>query len=426
MSLLLKRWWWALLVLAVGLGFWRLRFDVDVLNLLPDGLPVVQGLKLYQKHFTSMRELVITVRAPAAEEAESAARQLAESLRRETNLVADVVWQPPWLEHPEQMGELIAYLWLNQPPEAFAQLAKRLAPEGLPSLLRETREQLATSLSPMELGRLSYDPFGFTRLPETGLGDGAMFSASEAGFASADGTFRAVFVEARGTLTGYRTCAAWFADIQTAVGRCQSSPRWPGGATVRYTGAPPFITEIATGMERDMQGSVLATLALIVLLFWWAHRSWRPLVLLLLMLGCVVAGALAAGGLLFSRLNAVSLGFAAILMGLAVDYGLVIYHEWLAAPRLSARALRHLIAPSILWSAATTAAAFGLLNFAGLPGLSQLGSLVGIGILLAAVLMLYAFLPLVLRWAKPSSHRPSPPSPPRVRRKAGHSSFAES
>ena len=410
MSLLLKRGWWALLVLAVGLGFWRLRFDVDVLNLLPDGLPVVQGLKLYQKHFTSMRELVITVRAPSADEAESAARQIAESLRQETNLVAEVVWQPPWIEHPEQMGELIAYLWLNQPPEAFAQLAKRLAPEALPSLLRETREQLATSLSPMELGRLSYDPFGLTRLPETGLGDGAMFSASEAGFASADGAFRAVFVEARGTLEGYRKCAAWFADIQAAVGRCQSSPSWPGGATVRYTGAPPFTTEIATGMERDMQGSVLATLALIVLLFWWAHRSWRPLVLLLLMLACVVAGALAAGGLLFSRLNAVSLGFAAILMGLTVDYGLVIYHEWLAAPRLSARALQRLIAPSVIWSAVTTATAFGLLNFAGLPGLSQLGSLVGIGILLAAALMLCAFLPLVLRWGKPPSLAPSPPA----------------
>ncbi len=134
MRSLLKRWWWLLLMVLTALGLWRVRFDVEVLNLLPDGLPVVQGLKLYQKHFASMRELVITVRAPAAEQAESAARQIAESLRRETNLVAGVVWQPPWLEHPEQMVELIAYLWLNQPPEAFAQLAHRLAPERLQSV----------------------------------------------------------------------------------------------------------------------------------------------------------------------------------------------------------------------------------------------------------------------------------------------------
>ena len=65
MSCFLKRWWWALLLaVAVCLGFWRLRFDVDILNLLPPDEPTVQGLKLYQKHFTNARELVITLRAP--------------------------------------------------------------------------------------------------------------------------------------------------------------------------------------------------------------------------------------------------------------------------------------------------------------------------------------------------------------------------
>ena len=400
---LLTRWGWLLLVMLAVLGLWRVRFEVEVLDLLPDSLPVVHGLKLYQKYFTSVRELIITVRAPDAESAESAARLLAESLQRQTQLVASVAWQPPWLEHPEQMAELIAYLWLNQPPEVFAQLANRLAPDKLASLLRETREQLATSFSPLEIGRLSYDPFGFTRLPETGLGEAAVFSAPQAGFASADGAFRVIFVEARGALENYRTCSAWFADIQTEVARCQSRPGWPAGVVVRYTGAPPFLAEVSTGMERDMQGSVVATLLLIIILFWWAHRSWRPLVLLITMLVLVVVGALAAGGLIFGRLNAISLGFAAILLGLAVDYGLVIYQEWVAAPHLSARELRGLLAPSIGWSAVTTAAAFGLLNLAGLPGLSQLGSLVAIGILLAAVVMLYVFLPLILRRGHPPS-----------------------
>ena len=55
MSLWLKRWWWALLILAVCLGLCRLRFDVDILNLLPPDEPTVQGLKLYQKHFTNAR-----------------------------------------------------------------------------------------------------------------------------------------------------------------------------------------------------------------------------------------------------------------------------------------------------------------------------------------------------------------------------------
>lgn len=413
MSLLRKLWkrgWWIPLIALLILGLWRVRLDVEIFNLLPDRLPAVHGLKLYQKYFASTRELVITVRAPNAQTAESAAGQVAERLRQQTNLVTSVVWQPPWLEHPEEMVELIAHLWLNQPPEAFAQLTNRLAPEKLEALLRDAREQLATSLSPTDIGRLSYDPFGFTRLPATGLDDDAMFGGSQEGFTSADGAFRVVFVEARDTLQDYRACVAWLAEIQATVSGCQQATNWPGSVTVRYTGAPVFTMEVATGMERDLKGSVLATLVLILVLFWWAHRSWRPLLWLLTMLVLVVAGTLTFGGLIFGKLNAVSLGFAAVLLGLAVDYGLVLYQESLAAPHLSARELRRLLAPGIVWSAVTTAAVFGLLNFGGLPGLSQLGSLVGIGILLAAIVMLFIFLPLILRRQPGAAPAPDPRS----------------
>src|SRR5437660_10815779 len=116
------RWLWLLLLVPVAVGLARLRFDAEVFDLLPDELPVVQGLKLYQRHFANVRELLITLRAADAEQAESAARTLAERLRPQANLVESVAWEPPWLEHPGQIGTLLAYLWLNQPPEVFHQL----------------------------------------------------------------------------------------------------------------------------------------------------------------------------------------------------------------------------------------------------------------------------------------------------------------
>jgi predicted exporter/lauroyl/myristoyl acyltransferase len=391
------RWWWLVLIIPAVIGLARLRFDVEVLNLLPDELPVVHGLKLYQRHFTSDDELVITLRAPDAETAESAARQLAECLREETNLVATAVWQAPWQENPDQMAELTAYLWLNQPPELFAQLTNRLAPDKLDSVLRETRDQLVTTLSPTDIARLGYDPFGLTRLPGADLGGDPASGGQQDGFASADGTFRVVFVHARGGLSNYRACAAWLESIKATLRRGESSANWPGKVTVRFTGGPAFIAEVASGMERDIKASASSTLILIAALFWWAHHSWRPLLWLLAMLGLVVAGTLASGALIFGKLNAVSLGFAAILLGLAVDYGLVLYQEWVAAPQLSARDVRRILGPSIWWSSVTTAPAFALLTFGGLPGLAQLGSLVAIGIVLAAVVMLYLYLPTVAR-----------------------------
>ena len=118
-----------LLLVAVGLGLARLRFDVDILDLLPPDEPSVQGLKLYQQHFTNARELIITLRAPDSDTAEKLSGELAARLRQETNLVGTVTWQPPWMEKPEQLGELLGWLWFNQPPADFATLTNRLAPE---------------------------------------------------------------------------------------------------------------------------------------------------------------------------------------------------------------------------------------------------------------------------------------------------------
>src|SRR5208282_3983139 len=91
--------------------------------------------------------------------------------------------------------------------------------------------------------------------------------------------------------------------------------------------------------------------------------------------------------------NVVSMGFAAILLGLAVDYAVVHYQEALAQPGLSIPQIRRAIAPAIFWAATTTISAFLVLNFGGLPGLAQLGSLVAIGVALSAGVMIFAFLP---------------------------------
>jgi len=87
------------------------------------------------------------------------------------------------------------------------------------------------------------------------------------------------------------------------------------------------------------------------------------------------------------------MGFAAILLGLAVDYAVVHYQEALAHPDLSVPEIRGAIAPSIFWAATTTICAFLVLNFGGLPGLGQLGTLVGVGVALSAFVMIFAYLP---------------------------------
>jgi predicted RND superfamily exporter protein/lauroyl/myristoyl acyltransferase len=389
----MKRWLWLLLI-PLALGLARLRFDVEVLNLLPAEHPVVQGLKLFQQHFAGAEELVVTLEADSAEAAGASARSLAERLRSKTNLVASAMWQSPWHEHPEQAAELAAAVWLNQPPETFAALAARLTGTNVQATLADARERLAVSFSPGEVAQLSFDPYGFTRLPLPDAGT-AGFGPGQDFFSSADGKFRLVTVKARTPLPGYRECRDWLAAMRAEIADWQRARS--GQEKLDFTGRTVFVAEISSGMERDMKESVVLTAAVIAALFCLAHRCWRPMLWLLALLALILAATLALGGLFFGAINVVSLGFAAILLGLAVDYGVVHYQEAMASPDATVPEIRRAISPSIFWAAVTTISAFLVLNLGGLPGLAQLGSLVALGVALSALVMLFLFLPPLFR-----------------------------
>ncbi|HUC83897.1 MAG TPA: MMPL family transporter [Candidatus Acidoferrales bacterium] len=406
----MKRWWWALLVVAVGLGLYRLRFDVDVLDLLPPDEPTVQGLKLYQQHFTNARELVMTLRAANADTAERLCGRLAARLREETNLVAEVTWQPPWMERPDQLGELLAWLWFNQPPADFATLTNRLAPENLKATLDETRELLATSMSPMDLARHSFDPFNLLSMPALTNLSGLSLGQGRQMFASTNGAYHLLYLQSAVDLTSYRACESWLQAIHSVVNKLRSGPAkkdW-NGVVIRYTGRPVFVEEIAASMQHDMSHSVGATSTIIAILFWLMHRRLRPMLWLLVLLGVILFATLALGALLLGHISVVALGFAAVLLGLAVDYAVVHYQEALAHPQMTVPEIRRAIAPSILWAAITTMSAFLVLNFGGLPGLGQLGSLVAIGIALSALVMVMIYLPPLF----PDRRQPRPNQPP--------------
>ncbi|HEX4342359.1 MAG TPA: MMPL family transporter, partial [Verrucomicrobiae bacterium] len=352
-----RQWLLLLLLIPVAVGVWRLRFDTEILDLLPTGQPVVQGLKIYQEHFSNSRELIIAVRAPTAEASETAARDIAEHLRGESNLISQVIWQPPWLEHPEQTAELIAYLWLNRPPEVFADLANRLAETNLPALLADTRDQLTTSMSPNDIALLSYDPLGLTRLPGDVSAGAQNFQQGQQLFSSTNGTFHILFAQANRDLKNYDDCISFLAAIRQSVSSVASaSPQT--GVSVAYTGRPVFVAEISTSMKHDIITSVGGTSVIIAILFWFAHRRVKPMLWLLTLLALILASTLALGGLIFGHISVVSMGFAAILLGLAVDYAVVHYQEALAHPDLSIPEVRGAIAPSIFWAAVTTITSF--------------------------------------------------------------------
>src|ERR1019366_9317519 len=271
-------------------------------------------------------------------------------------------------------------------------------------------EVLATSMSPMDIARRAFDPFDLLNMPALTNFSGFSMEQGQQMFASSEGNFRLVFVQSGVDLSGYRQCASWLKSIRAVVaGLRAEQPKadWDG-VVVHYTGRPVFVTEIARSMQHDMSGSVVGTTVIIALLFWLTHRRWLPMFWLLTLLGLILGATLALGGLVLGTISVVSMGFAAVLLGLAVDYAVVHYQEALAHPQLSVPEIRRAIAPSILWAAITTMSAFLVLNLGGLPGLGQLGTLVAIGIGLAALVMVMIYLPPLFpaRRTPPRDHVP--------------------
>jgi predicted exporter len=379
----------ALLALA---GWSRFQWDADVLNTLPPQEPSVHGLQWHQQYFASADELIIRVRTDTEDETTRIARALAEHLRQHTSLVASAWWQPPLEGDPSALAALVAEAWLHAPPPEVERLREALTPAAVSNTLANVRERLATSLTPAELGRLSYDPLGLTRILDASTPLFSEEAAGANGFQSSDGRCRFVWVKARPHLSGYRECRAWLDQLRLLIRHWQDSNGLPASLEIGYTGRPAFMAEIGGGMERDLSGPALGTLALIAALFYAVHRRWRPLLWLLALLVLNFALTLGLGVWVLGNINVVNLGFAAILLGLAADYAIVLLQEARAHPDLSRDEIQRRARPAIYWSAATTAGAFLLLNFSGLPGLGQLGTLVALGIVLAAVMMTHLYL----------------------------------
>ena len=394
----LRVWICLMVIIGLGLGFWRLQIDVDVFNLLPTESRMVDGLKLFQRNFGSSQELIISLRATDAQKAEEAVRSLARNLET-SGLTSRVIWRSPMQGDPAQLGELLAYSWYNQPPDKFGHLVGKLQAGRLAGTINDTIERMATSLQPQEVARLSYDPLALSDLA-VNISTLAVGAGADP-FASVDGRFRIMFVSAPYDHAGFWTYRNWMARVSERIASWRESLPLEDPFTIRITGNPAFVTETGSSLMKDILLAALGTLCMVAGLFWIVHRRWIPLLWLVSLLICVLAATISLGSFILGPLNAVSLGFAAILLGLAADYGLILYQEFRVHPKDSPARIRNTIAPSILWASLTTAGAFFMIGLSSLPGLTQLGILVGIGILVAAGIMLIAFLPPVARRVRP-------------------------
>jgi predicted RND superfamily exporter protein len=233
-------------VLAV-VGVFRVRVDVDILNLLPVDSSVARGLAEYQEKFLQAGELIVVVRSLEPETTLNAVTSVLSEVRRHTNLVDRVFWQPPANESLGDAAQFLAYLWLNSPTNAVLELQHSLSVTNLATVLADSRERIATSFNPSDLFMRPRDPLN---LSSAGSAAGETFETPDKFFSSPDGRTRLVYVYAAVPLENYEKCHAWVKEIRSLIAR--ALPESSRSTEVLLTGRPVFVDEISSGMQSDM------------------------------------------------------------------------------------------------------------------------------------------------------------------------------
>jgi len=395
---------WLVLLLALLLGggcVWlaqsRLAVTTDTSKLFSESLPWRQhGMEL-QRAFPQNEDLLVAVVDGATpEEAEATATSLALALQADRTHFKSVR-QPdvsPYLERNALMflsrPQLSALL--DQTIDAQPFLGQLAADPSLRGLL----SALSLIAQGVEAGQANLTPFepalkGFHAALAAAAADRPEPLSWErllAGpVAELAGQYHFVLTQPKLDYGALEPGAAATQAIRHAVTGLEFVQR--GRAHVRLTGSVALEDEeFATVAEGAIAGLLGSTVLVAVWLFL-ALRTWRLIVpvLLTLVLGLLLTTGFAT--LAVGTLNLVSVAFAVLFVGIAVDFGIQITarfrEEQLQSPTLAAALDRTARRAGRQVMVASCASAAGFLAFTptSFVGVAQLGLIAGVGMLIA-------------------------------------------
>ncbi|MEP6782225.1 MAG: MMPL family transporter [Acidobacteriota bacterium] len=382
-------------IVAVSMAGMRgLRFDADVLRLLPRAGSAVGAFRVYLERFGTIDDLYVVFSAPEGQmvsdyedqiDAWVAALSAAPEIRSVEQGRIDPSRDWSWLGDHE-------LLLMDQ--EHLASALQRLRPGGMAPALASSRDLLAAP-SPDVTALVQTDPLGFHDLLRRQLLThpfGSMLTATGDGFVTADGRRRLVI--ARPARPPYDT-----AFSHQLLDRLQSIERAQHAAgtnadlpplDVQFAGGHRIATEAEAVIKRESIVNGIGSLALILPLLWIVFRSTRLLIIGALPSALSIIIVLGALGFAGMTLSAAAAGSAAMLFGLGVDGVVLLYvtHRLAAVDTPDGSpAIASLTGPaaSMMLGMWTTGVMFLALMIVDFPSLEQLGLLIGASMMVCGV-----------------------------------------
>jgi len=400
-----------LALVAAGAGAWlgsRLTLESDILALIPAGNPRVDAFKRTVADFGSISYLILVLDAGegrGADELEDFADPFAERLATLDDLVGKVEYR---LHADADFLDLFydnALLFL--PPDDLDALAAKLTDEAIARQVRQDRMALASPTAPLTQERLVLDPLDIMPLFLNRLLEqrGAFrIDVSDGYYLSEDGRKLIMLVEPTSPWQDLDFDHRLLAAVRGVEAEVRASlPEDAAGIEVRYSGHYAIAVDEAVLIKKDIRFNMIFSLAAVSALYWICYRRFAAL--LYSSVPLLVGQALTFGLCFFvlRSLNASSSAFTALLMGLGTDFVIVMYARYVEERRLGrglTEATERMVGETglgVFTGAITSAGTFYAMCISEFRGLRDLGFLIGSGILLCAVAIVF-LVPAMIKW----------------------------
>jgi uncharacterized protein len=408
----------AALLLTVASSWYaatHFSMTTDINQLISTDIPWRQREMAFEKAFPQYELIVAVIDAPTPELAAEAGNALTARLVQQKDLFHSVQ-QPEAGPFFDQNGFLFEPTDQLQQQLAMLTQAQRLVQvlAGDPSL-RGVIQTLQFGLLGVQGGRITLDnmawpmTLGADAIEKVNAGQPASFSWRDMvqGHASTPSERRRFLtIQAQLDYSELEPGLKATTAIRQAAADLKFSSMYQ--ATLRLTGPVPMADEEFATIKENAGINATVTIAVVLFILWLALRWFR--IIFAVFVGLVVGLAITAavGMLMVGTLNLISVYFAVLFVGLGVDFGIQFSVRY--------RAERHQVddlytallesgrragAPLTLAALATAA---GFLSFlpTSYKGVSELGLIAGVGMLIAFLTSI-TLLPALLTLLKPPS-----------------------
>jgi predicted RND superfamily exporter protein len=405
-------------LLALIGGTWlgsKIELESNVLALIPEGNRQVDTLKIALEDFGSIDFLLVLLEAGEDEgpdELEDFADLFAERLEQLEGLVDHVEYRF------ELDGDFLELFYRNAvlflPPDRLAQLEARLTDEAILERIEQIKLGLASPTASFTQDLIVNDPLGLMPLFLNRLeGNRGVLKIdiSDGYYLSQDAKTLIMLVKPHGPSQDLEFDHALMTavnDVEAAT-RAELRAGLVEGETgshrvrVRYGGNYAIAIDEEALIRQDVSRNLIVSLLAVAVLYWLCYRRFAALLYssLPLLVGQALTFALCF--VVIGQLNASSSAFTALLMGLGTDFVIVVYARYIEE-RQKGRSLREatelMIGETglgVFTGAITSAGTFFAMCYSEFRGLRDLGFLIGGGILLCAVAIIF-MLPAMIKW----------------------------